>query len=150
MIGAGVVLALQVMVQSTENISAKTVQTVPQVTETKPLIDYEEVDLLAHLIYAEANTLGERGMQYAGSVVLNRVSDESFPDSIRDVIMQGNQYACVTNGSIWDEPSDVAYEIAEELIVYGSVLPESCVYQAEFPQGSSTYLTIGNTYICTK
>ena len=144
MIGAaGATLALSVALANAK------VQ--PVVIEPDPVesvqVDYEEASLLAHLIYAEANTLGEKGMQYAGSVVLNRVKSTKFPDSVQGVIYQSGQYACVSNGSINEEPSDVAYEIAEELLLYGSVLPDKVVFQSEFIQGN-IYTTLGNTYYC--
>ena len=118
-------------------------------TETEEVtVDEADVDLLGRLIYAEASTLGEKGMQYAGSVVLNRVKSDKFPDSVQSVVFQEGQYACVRNGSINNEPSGLALEIAEELLIYGPVLPEYVVYQAEFIQGSGVYTTLGNTYYC--
>lgn len=116
--------------------------------ETEPEVDEYEVDLLAHLIYCESESLGATAMYYTGSVVLNRVSSDNYPDTIYNVIHQKGQYACISNGAINRTPSDEAFEIARDLLVNGSVLPSNVVYQAEFVQGSSIYTTIGNTYYC--
>lgn len=107
-----------------------------------------EVELLAHLIFAEANTLGYTGMKYAGSVALNRVASSKYPNTLEGVIYQRGQYQCTSNGAINKQPTQAAYTAAKELIEGGSVLPSYVVYQAEFPQGKGIYTTLGNTYYC--
>lgn len=101
----------------------------------------EEIILLAHLIYAEAGSdwIDNETLYYVGSVVLNRVESDEFPDSISGVIFQDGQYQCVDNGSINNEPTTRCYRIAEELLNYGSVLPSNVLFQAEFYQGSGVY-----------
>ena len=99
------------------------------------VVEEADVELLAHLTYAEGNTLGEEGMLYVGSVVINRVNSNQYPNSIYDVIYDDGQYACVTDGHFYNEPSDLAWEIAEGLLTEGSVLPEYVLYQSEFEQG---------------
>ena len=109
--------------------------------------DDSDVRALAHLIYAEGNTLGEEGMLYVGSVVLNRVSNPYYPDTIQGVIFDKGQYACIDDGHYFNEPSARAYELAEVLIEEGSVLPDYVLYQSEFVQGG-VYAHVGNTYFC--
>lgn len=119
--------------------------------EEPEILNYtdSELDLLAHLIYSENGTEGELCMMYTGSVVLNRMKHEYFPDTMYDVIYQKGQYA-VTWGAkaINKTPSDEAYEIAERLLKYGSVLPDNVVFQAEFSQGDGLYAQIGKTKFC--
>lgn len=112
----------------------------------------ESVNKLAHLISNEVGILGEDAMYIAGSVVLNRVEDNDFSDSINGVIYQRNpiQYACAWNGMLEREPLPVAYEIAEDLITNGTTVPVNVVYQAQFQQGHGVYRKIGNTYFCYK
>lgn len=108
-----------------------------------------DLNLLAHLIYAESGNLGEQAMIYTGSVVLNRVKyHRYFPDTIREVIYQRGQYACTWDGHINLEPSITAYNVADLLLRHGSHLPENVVFQAEFKQGDGVYAQIGNTYYC--
>lgn len=116
-----------------------------------PKVDEYELYLLAHLIYSESGVLGELGMLYTGSVLLNRVKSDKYPNTIYGCITQSGQYAVWSNGSFDKEPSDLAWEIAEELLLYGSVLDSDYLYQANFKQ-SEDYITVGSgsytTYYC--
>lgn len=110
---------------------------------------YIDLELLAHLIYSEVGDDGEEAMYYAGSVVLNRMKNHEYPDDLYSVIYQKGQYEVTWNGGLYkEEPSDIAYEVAADLLEEGSILPEGVVYQAEFKQGSGTFEIIGNTYFC--
>lgn len=110
---------------------------------------YIDLELLAHLIYSEVGDDGEEAMYYAGSVVLNRMRNGDYPDDLYSVIYQFGQYEVTWNGGLYkEEPSDIAYEVAADLLEEGSILPEGVVYQAEFEQGSDTFKMIGNTYFC--
>lgn len=64
------------------------------VDEFKPAIEfsYDEAQELLKIAYAEAGNQGTDGQWLVMSVVLNRVSDPSFPDNIHDVINQPNQF----------------------------------------------------------
>lgn len=85
---------------------------------------------------------------YVGSVVLNRVADDRFPNTIEQVIFQKGQYACTWDGNFNQEPSERAYEIASDLLNMGSVLPSQVVFQAQFEQGSGIYIKEQNMYFC--
>lgn len=56
---------------------------------------YDSLELLALCIEAEAGNQGLIGKKYVCDVILNRVDDEDFPDSITDVILQKNQFSVV-------------------------------------------------------
>ncbi|MCY8256399.1 cell wall hydrolase [Bacillus spizizenii] len=64
-----------------------------------------EVDLLARLVRAEAESEPYTGKVAVAEVVLNRVESSQFPNSIRDVIYQSGQFSPVSNGSI-NQPAD--------------------------------------------
>ena len=108
----------------------------------------EEVELLARLITAEVGTEDEERAYLCGSVVLNRMKSDKFPNTIREVIYQPGQYECTWNGHIDRPYEDIAYEIAEGLMTDGSEIDERVVFQSEFKQGHGTYKKIGNTYFC--
>ena len=111
--------------------------------ETETELPYSENDLyvLSHIISAEAGNCDEDMMISVGSVVLNRVSDDRFPDTIEEVVFQKDplQYSPTENGTYWDEPTKGAMEVAQMLLEEGSKIPEGVVWQAEFPQGKETY-----------
>lgn len=59
----------------------------------EPLVTREEIELLALCVMAEAEGECEYGQRLVIDVVLNRVDDPHFPDTIYDVIYQKNQFA---------------------------------------------------------
>lgn len=105
---------------------------------------YSEDDLyrMSHLIYGEAGNCSREMMEAVGSVVLNRVSDDRFPDTLADVIFQPGQYACTWDGNYDLTPSEEAVEVARFLLEEGSQLDSSVVWQAEFVQGEGIYKTV--------
>ncbi|MCK8826259.1 cell wall hydrolase [Natroniella acetigena] len=73
----------------------------------------QEVELLARIIHGEARGEPYMGQVAVGAVVLNRVIDSFFPDSIRDVIYQPRQFSPVFDGQIDLTPNRTAYRAAE-------------------------------------
>ena len=117
--------------------------------ETKVLPKYTDADLilLAQLIEAEGGIESYQCKLYIGSVVLNRMTHDSFPDGLRDVIFQvsanGVHQFSVTmtkkdgTRAIDCEPSEESLEAAAELLTYGTQLPEDVVvFYAENCKGN--------------
>lgn len=125
--------------------------------KSEPAKTYTEEDLyiLSHIISAEAGNCSEDMMISVGSVVLNRVADDRFPDTIYDVVFQTDpvQYSPTVNGAYYADPTEGAVEVAERLLTEGSQIDASVVWQAEFPQGNGVYDKIpipwgGYMYFC--
>lgn len=121
--------------------------------ELEPWMEYTDEDLylLAHIINAEAGGatyVSDQCVFGVGSVVLNRVKDPRFPNTIRDVLWQPGQYYNGWNGAITKEPSDRSWQIAAELLEQGSIFPPEVVWQANFPQGHGVYLYTDTMYFC--
>ena len=108
----------------------------------------DDLYILSHVITGEAEGCSRDMKLSVGSVVLNRVSDDRFPDTIAEVVFQPGQYACTWDGNYYREPSQDTIDIAAELLEDGAVIDESVVWQAEFPQGVGVYDIIGNMYFC--
>ncbi|MGG1219371.1 cell wall hydrolase [Priestia endophytica] len=68
-------------------------------------VSVNEKDLLARLVRAEAESEPYSGKVAVATVVLNRVANDSFPDTIHDVIYQQGQFSPVSNGQI-NKPAD--------------------------------------------
>lgn len=120
-------------------------------TETEvvssPPYSMDDLEYLAHLIYAEVGNLSEDAHWYCGCVVLNRVASDDYPDTIQDVINQKGQYS--THKSMWSkEPDDMSWEIAEELLLYGSDIPSNVIYQSMSKQGSGVWYSEKGEYFC--
>lgn len=64
-----------------------------------------EIDLLARLVKAEAQTEPLEGKIAVACVVLNRVESPQFPDTLKEVIYAPGQFQPVKNGQI-DMPAD--------------------------------------------
>lgn len=64
------------------------------VTEPEvPSVSQEEIELIALCVMAEAEGECEYGQRLVVDVILNRVDDPHFPDTIYDVIYQKNQFS---------------------------------------------------------
>ncbi len=77
----------------------------------------EDYEWLARIIETEAGNQSYEGKVAVGSVVMNRVDYEWFPDNIQDVIFQKigrvYQFSPVANGRIYrTKPSEDAYKAA--------------------------------------
>ena len=116
---------------------AGTIETEPEKTYTD-----EDLYILSHIISAEAGNCSKAMMVSVGSVVLNRVADDRFPDTIEGVVFQEGQYSPTWNGAYYAEPTEAACAVAKTLLEEGSALDSSVVWQAEFPQGEGIYDTI--------
>ena len=118
-------------------------------TQTELETKYTEYDfeLLARVIEAEAGGESDYNKLCVGTVVMNRVDSEKYPNSIEGVIYQPGQYQCVTNSHINNEPSESSYEAAESILDGRRMFRSSVVYQAEFIQGKVVE-KVGNTYFC--
>ncbi|MDP4162654.1 MAG: cell wall hydrolase [Bacillota bacterium] len=76
----------------------KTKQTV--ITPEKERLSDYEIDLLARLVRAEAQTEPFEGKIAVACVVLNRVENPKFPHTIKGVIYAPGQFQPVSNGEI--------------------------------------------------
>ena len=100
---------------------------------------------LSHVIQAEAGYCERDMMIGVGSVVLNRVEHDDFPDTVYEVIHQPGQYSTASYLSS-QVPTKLVEEVTDYLLRNGSEYPEDVVYQANFPQGTGTYLTLSTSY----
>lgn len=109
---------------------------------------YEDFYNLSHVIMGEAEGNSWQLKIDVASVVLNRVEDKRFPNSIEEVIFEPNQYACTWDGRFYLDPNEDCYNAARFILYNGSQLPEDIIYQANFPQGNYVYSSYENTYFC--
>lgn len=124
-------------VESTVTDSQQEFQYYP---ESRYSIDWSDNDkyLLAKIAQCEAGNQNIRTKELVVLVVLNRVYDEQFPDTIEEVIKENHngvyQFSPLVQGGSWygTEPSDEAYiavqNVIESLYDYsdGALYFESC------------------------
>ena len=123
-------------------------KTETEIEETETEQPYSDDDFyeLSHVIQAEAGYCEWDMMVGVGSVVLNRVKHEAFPNTIYEVIHQPGQYSCVNNGTFTMEPTEEVKEVTDYLLRNGSEYPLEVVYQANFPLGTKIYKTLSTSY----
>lgn len=90
---------------------------------------YHEEDLywLSRAIYAESGNQPMKGRIAVGTVILNRVADPAFPDTVQEVIFAPRQFSPVDNGTIYLTP-DTESVIAAKLCLDGAREAENCLY----------------------
>jgi len=79
----------------------------------------DEIFWLARIIHAEAQGEPFEGKLAVGNVVLNRVVDNDFPNTIYGVIFDrknGVQFTPVSNGAIYNNPSNESYYAADRAL----------------------------------
>ncbi len=67
--------------------------------EVEEEIKYDNLELLATIVMAEAGNQGEMGIRLVIDVILNRVDSERFPNTVWDVIYAPDQFTCVLDGN---------------------------------------------------
>lgn len=72
------------------------------------------INLLSHIIYAEARGEPYAGQVAVGAVVMNRVRSSSFPNSIAGVIYQSGAFDAVSDGQINMTPDATAKKAAQD------------------------------------
>lgn len=146
--------------ESTEPTVATEPPTVPTTVETEPPYTADELEMLALVIYQEAGSdacLDETRLM-VGNVVMNRVADSRFPDTLYGVLTQKAQYGRLhwtglewpTRASHHSEAHAVAraYRCAERILLGERVLPEDVIWQAEFKQGTEVVAYQDGMYFC--
>ena len=114
-------------------------------TETECPYSADDFYELSHVIQAEAGYCSRDMMIGVGSVVLNRVASEKYPNTVYEVIHQPGQYSTVSWLSS-QVPTEECEEVTDYLLRNGSQYPKDVLYQANFPQGTGTYMTLSTSY----
>lgn len=111
--------------------------------DTETLLDESKVYMLAHLIGGEAGAdwCTDELQLAVGSVVLNRIASDRFPNTMEEVIFQKGQYSVTWNGAYENEPTERTVANAKYLLLNGPTIPEDVLFQANFKQGKH-YKTI--------
>lgn len=107
--------------------------TLPTVLDSHPVPFKSEVECLALNMYHEARGEGLDGLSAVSEVVLNRVEDKRFPNSVCEVIYQNSQFSWTLVGSLRIDDKkeyEKIYTLAEGMLAYGIYrqLPAGTVY----------------------
>lgn len=120
----------------------------------------EDLFLMACAIYAEAggNAASDETRLLVGSVILNRLANGYWGDTLREVLEAPGQYNTFSSTGVVfparayteveQEAVARAYRIAQQVLDEGPICPPEVIWQAEFKQGKGTYLYQGGFYFC--
>lgn len=126
----------------------------------EPAYTDADLEMMALVIYQEAggDACSDETRLMVGNVVLNRVADDRFPDTIEEVLLQERQYGRLHwTGLVWPERASQsveahavqrAYDCAERVLNGERLLPEDVIWQAEFKQGTEIVAEQDGFYFC--
>ncbi|SDB15005.1 cell wall hydrolase [Eubacterium oxidoreducens] len=116
----------------------------------KRLAKQSDIDIMAHVLMAEAGGESKECLYAVGSMIVNRMNDSYYHGTLEEVIYRKGQFECTWNGAIEKTPTDLCYEVAKDVLTNGSTIPENVVYAAEFLQGSGLWKEIDGMMFCYK
>lgn len=104
--------------------------------EEVKIVSYSQEDLkyLSSIIYCEAGNQCDAGKEAVGIVVLNRVEDEQFEDTVKGVIYQKGQFTPVSSGNI-----NTALKMFDS-----NTLPTECISAAIYSLEGNTTIEYNN------
>ena len=119
-----------------------------------------DLELLACVIYQEAggDAVCDDCRYRIADVVLNRLMDPRFPDTIHDVLTAKSQYGEFHwTGVVWPERAgyeseqhavERAYQVATEVLdgTHSELFGQGYIWQAEFVQGTDVIYCCGHYY----
>lgn len=110
-------------------------------------LSFAERQLLARVVWVEARGESAEGQQAVAEVVLNRILSETFPDDVRDIIFQEDQFRSLPFlGSA--EPGQAQYQAIEKALFGPYVLDTDVVYFAREKTNNNVWGTIGGHIFC--
>lgn len=110
-------------------------------------LTYEERQLLARVIWVEAQGECEEGQQAVAEVVLNRMASANFGNTLKGIIYGEGQFRSVPYLET-AEPYQAQYEAIERAIYGPYVLPEDVVHFATYPTNENVWGQIGGHIFC--
>lgn len=112
----------------------------------------EEINLIARIGQLECGGESDIGQQAVFEVILNRVADPSYPNTVYGVLSQRRQFTTWKNvNSRKASPSDRIMNNLNIVLNGGSnVLPMNTVYFSRGPQNKRIQARIGGHYFCNR
>ena len=116
-------------------VSGQRVANVQLVQRTNQyILSEEDLNMLLRIVEAEAGNQDEEGKLLVANVVLNRVEDEAFPDTVTEVVLQRENGVCqfspVSNQTIWKVCISEETESAVERALQGEEISDGALYFA--------------------
>lgn len=108
--------------------------------------DEETLYWLSRIIYSESGNQSMSGKIAVGNVVMNRLKSPLFPNTIKGVLFQKNQFSPAMSGSIYRMP-DESSTVAAKLVMDGAVVLKDALFFNR--AGMNTFAARNRTYVAT-
>ena len=114
---------------------------------TEPSYTPQELEMLALVIYQEAGAdwCSDETRLMVGTVVMNRIADPRFPDTMHEVVTEERAYGRLHwTGIVWPSRASYpeeshaierAFTIAKRILLGERALPDEVVFQSEYIMG---------------
>ena len=157
-------MAADISASSTSSTSSTSNPTTPSASTSSAVTpaptNTSDLELLACVIYQEAGGDGscDNCRRQVADVVLNRVADDRFPDTVKGVLTAKNQYGrYYYTGVVWPSRAknasekhavERAYRIAEEVLngQHSDLYGNGYIWQAGFKQGTNNIKCCGTYF----
>lgn len=110
-------------------------------------ITEEDRELLARIVYLEARGQSFSGQRAVVEVVLNRVLDSRFPDTVYEVLYAPGQFTPAKSIAS-TTPTETQYEVVDCVIDETPITTENTVYFATSALTRNVFAKIGDHYFC--
>ncbi|MBC8080594.1 MAG: spore cortex-lytic enzyme [Gorillibacterium sp.] len=86
-----------------------------------------DMKIMANAVYGESRGEPYRGQVAVAAVILNRVGETKFPNSVSGVIFQPGAFTAVADGQIWLTPNETARRAVQDAL-NGIDPTNGCIY----------------------
>lgn len=110
-------------------------------------LDWEQMNLLARMIWVEARGESPEGQQAIAEIVFNRMAADNFPDTLKGVIYAEGQFLS-TDHLEEAEPTQAQYEAIQNALEGPYILPMDVVFFSRTAVNDNVWGTIGGHTFC--
>lgn len=118
----------------------------PYIEDGDSFYDSNLLYWLSHIIYSESGNQPMEGKIAVGNVVMNRLNSPGFPNTIKGVLFQKNQFSPAMSGSIYCDPNDDSV-VAAKLVLDGAEALEGVLFFNRV--GMNTFASRNRTFVAT-
>jgi spore germination cell wall hydrolase CwlJ-like protein len=116
------------------------------------IISEADREEMARIVWLEARGESAEGQQAVAEVVLNRVIHDAFPDSVHEVIHEGEDTSVPQFSSVYSldtaQPTATQYEAVDAAMYGPSILPTDVVFFSVSGENDRVWGTIGKHIFC--
>ena len=96
------------------------------ISKSSGSVSSSSLNLISRFVYAESRGEPYKGQVAVAAVILNRVKDSRFPNTVSGVVYQSGAFTCVSDGQINLSPNDTARKAAQDAMngwdpTYGAI-----------------------------